>query len=131
MWDLRHHHHPHPFDGEGPDHTANTITLKPEFLAEVNDGPVTLTFHFWGGAQITYRITRSGTTVTGTTRAGGRAGQWGVPRVHLTKGESVQSPDEISGRRPNIPVFPGEFGVLDVAAIWGTTLFNHRESREK
>jgi endoglucanase len=48
-----------------PDYTAETITLKDVFFAEVNDGVVTLTFHFWSGAQLTYRITRSGATVTG------------------------------------------------------------------
>ncbi|WP_405429058.1 hypothetical protein [Micromonospora sp. NBC_00617] len=48
-----------------PDYAANTILLKPEFFAEVNDGPVTLTFHFWSGTQITYRLTKSGGTVTG------------------------------------------------------------------
>ncbi len=41
--------------------------VKPEFFAEVNDGRVTLTFHFRSGAQITYFITKSGTTVTGST----------------------------------------------------------------
>nr|WP_225311950.1 cellulase family glycosylhydrolase [Microbispora cellulosiformans] len=50
-----------------PDYTANTIILKPEFFAEVNDGRVTLTFHFWSGTKITYYITKSGTTVTGST----------------------------------------------------------------
>ncbi|MDG4832010.1 cellulase family glycosylhydrolase [Solwaraspora sp. WMMD1047] len=50
-----------------PDYAANTIILKPEFFAEVNDGTVNLTFHFWSGTQITYRITKSGTTVTGST----------------------------------------------------------------
>ncbi|MBF9128807.1 cellulase family glycosylhydrolase [Plantactinospora sp. S1510] len=50
-----------------PDYTANTILLKPEFFAEVNDGPVTLTFHFWSGTQLTYRLTKSGSSVTGTT----------------------------------------------------------------
>nr|WP_281901717.1 cellulase family glycosylhydrolase [Phytohabitans aurantiacus] len=50
-----------------PDYNANTIILKPEFFAEVNDGRVTLTFHFWSGATTTYFITRSGTTVTGGT----------------------------------------------------------------
>ncbi|GAA0478918.1 hypothetical protein Aca07nite_86160 [Actinoplanes capillaceus] len=48
-----------------PDYTAGTILLKPEFFAEVNDGAVTLTFHFWSGTQVAYRITKSGTTVTG------------------------------------------------------------------
>ena len=50
-----------------PDYNANTIILKPEFFAEVNDGRVTLTFHFWSGTQITYYITKSGTSVTGST----------------------------------------------------------------
>ncbi|MEU6424458.1 cellulase family glycosylhydrolase [Microbispora sp. NPDC046973] len=50
-----------------PDYSANTIILKPDFFAEVNDGRVTLTFHFWSGAQVTYYITKSGTTVTGGT----------------------------------------------------------------
>lgn len=50
-----------------PDYSANTIILKPEFFAEVNDGAVTLTFHFWSGTQLTYRLTKSGSTVTGTT----------------------------------------------------------------
>ena len=50
-----------------PDYTAGTITLKDAFFAEVNDGTVTLTFHFWSGATTTYTITKSGTTVTGST----------------------------------------------------------------
>ncbi|MEE6262777.1 hypothetical protein [Plantactinospora sonchi] len=44
-----------------------TPPLKPEFFAEVNDGTVTLTFHFWSGTQLTYRLTKSGTSVTGST----------------------------------------------------------------
>jgi endoglucanase len=49
-----------------PNYTANTITLKPEFFAEVNDArPVTLTFHFWSGTQVTYTVTKSGSNVTG------------------------------------------------------------------
>lgn len=50
-----------------PDYAASTILLKPEFFAEVDDGAVTLTFHFWSGARTTYRITKTGTTVTGST----------------------------------------------------------------
>ncbi|WP_208798935.1 hypothetical protein [Microbispora triticiradicis] len=50
-----------------PDYAANTIILKPEFFAEVNDGRVTLTFHFWSGTKITYYITKSGANVTGST----------------------------------------------------------------
>ncbi|MFI5841837.1 cellulase family glycosylhydrolase [Catenuloplanes sp. NPDC051500] len=49
-----------------PDYTAGTIVLKPEFFAEVNDGAVTLTFHFWSGARTTYHLVKSGTAVTGT-----------------------------------------------------------------
>ncbi|MGC5306601.1 cellulase family glycosylhydrolase [Micromonospora zamorensis] len=49
-----------------PDYAANTIILKPEFFAEVNDGAVTLTFHFWSGTQITYRVIKSGSSVTGS-----------------------------------------------------------------
>jgi endoglucanase len=50
-----------------PDYNAGTIILKPEFFAEVDDGRVDLTFHFWSGARITYVITKNGTTVTGST----------------------------------------------------------------
>ncbi len=27
---------------------------------------MTLTFHFWSGAEVAYHVTRTGTTVTGT-----------------------------------------------------------------
>ncbi|HEY0001871.1 MAG TPA: X2-like carbohydrate binding domain-containing protein, partial [Actinoplanes sp.] len=51
-----------------PDPTAGTIALTPEFFADVTDGAkVTLTLHFWSGATVTYYVTKSGTTVTGTT----------------------------------------------------------------
>jgi len=51
-----------------PDYGANAIIMKPEFFNEVNDGArVTLTFHFWSGTQITYHVTKSGSSVTGTT----------------------------------------------------------------
>ncbi|MFI7542068.1 cellulase family glycosylhydrolase [Actinoplanes sp. NPDC049599] len=50
-----------------PDYTAGVITLKPEFFADVTDGArVTLKFHFWSGAVVTYSVTRSGTAVTGS-----------------------------------------------------------------
>ncbi|MDR7384309.1 cellulase family glycosylhydrolase [Promicromonospora iranensis] len=48
-----------------PDDAAGTITLTPEFFAEVNDGTVHLTFHFWSGDTVRYTLTKSGTTVTG------------------------------------------------------------------
>ncbi|MCA2218127.1 cellulase family glycosylhydrolase [Jidongwangia harbinensis] len=51
-----------------PDYAGNAITLTPAFFAEVNDGArVTLRFHFWSGAVVTYYVTRSGSSVTGTT----------------------------------------------------------------
>jgi endoglucanase len=50
-----------------PDYTDDVITLTPGFLTTLTDGaPVTLTFHFWSGAAVTYHVTRSGTSVTGT-----------------------------------------------------------------
>jgi hypothetical protein len=50
-----------------PDYAAGQITLKDLFFAEVNDNStVTLTFHFWSGETLTYTLTRSGTTITGT-----------------------------------------------------------------
>lgn len=51
-----------------PNYSGNTIALKPEFFAEVNAGSkVTLTFHFWSGTTVTYYVTKSGTSVTGST----------------------------------------------------------------
>ncbi|MBQ0983096.1 cellulase family glycosylhydrolase [Streptomyces sp. F63] len=51
-----------------PDYAAGVTTLTSEFFAEVTDGArVTLTFHYWSGATVTYYVTRSGTSVTGTT----------------------------------------------------------------
>nr|WP_229402402.1 cellulase family glycosylhydrolase [Micromonospora okii] len=51
-----------------PDYAGNSIALTPAFFAEVNDNsPVTLTFHFWSGERVTYKVTRSGTAVTGAT----------------------------------------------------------------
>ncbi|PZG09823.1 cellulase, partial [Micromonospora craterilacus] len=51
-----------------PDYTGNRISLTSTFFGEVRDAaPVTLTFHFWSGAQVTYRVTKSGSNVTGVT----------------------------------------------------------------
>lgn len=53
-----------------PNYGGNTITLRSDFFAEVDDGArVTLTFHFWSGATVTYHVTRNGGAVTGTTTA--------------------------------------------------------------
>jgi aryl-phospho-beta-D-glucosidase BglC (GH1 family) len=50
-----------------PDYDAGEITLPSAFFNEVtDDSTVTLTFHFWSGETVTYTLTRSGTTVTGT-----------------------------------------------------------------
>lgn len=49
-----------------PDYEAGTIALTPAFFAEVDDGTVTLTFHFWSGETTTYTLTKSGTEITGT-----------------------------------------------------------------
>jgi endoglucanase len=50
-----------------PNYTTNTITLKPEFFAEVTDGSkVKLTLHFWSGTNVTYYVTKSGSSVTGS-----------------------------------------------------------------
>jgi len=51
-----------------PNYSAGTIALTPDFFAEVTNGTqVTLTLHFWSGNQVTYYVTKSGTTITGTT----------------------------------------------------------------
>lgn len=48
------------------DYTNNTISVLPDFFDNTTDGArVTLTFHFWSGARVTYSVTRSGTSVTG------------------------------------------------------------------
>ncbi|MEO3755823.1 cellulase family glycosylhydrolase [Streptomyces sp. B6B3] len=50
-----------------PDYAAGRITLTEAFFAEVTDNStVNLTFHFWSGETVTYTLTRSGSTITGT-----------------------------------------------------------------
>jgi aryl-phospho-beta-D-glucosidase BglC (GH1 family) len=50
-----------------PDYTAGTTTLTADFLNSLKDGaPVKLVFHYWTGTTLTYHVTKSGTTVTGT-----------------------------------------------------------------
>ena len=48
-----------------PDYEAGQIKLLPEFWNEVNDGEVTLKFHFWSGDIVMYKIVKNGTNVTG------------------------------------------------------------------
>ncbi|MFD8304569.1 cellulase family glycosylhydrolase [Streptomyces sp. NPDC059690] len=50
-----------------PDYPNDAITLTPDYLNALRDGAqATLTFHFWSGATVTYHVTRSGGSVTGT-----------------------------------------------------------------
>ncbi|ALV31540.1 cellulase family glycosylhydrolase [Streptomyces sp. CdTB01] len=50
-----------------PDCPGNAITLTSDYLNALRDGTqATLTFHFWSGAAVTYHVTRSGSSVTGT-----------------------------------------------------------------
>ncbi|ADI13081.1 glycoside hydrolase family 5 [Streptomyces bingchenggensis BCW-1] len=50
-----------------PDYSGGKIILTPEFLNALRDTePVTLTFHFYSGATVTYHVTKSGPSVTGT-----------------------------------------------------------------
>jgi endoglucanase len=49
-----------------PSYDANEIKLLPAFFNEVKDGLVILKFHFWSGKIVTYTITKTGTSVTGT-----------------------------------------------------------------
>ncbi|HEU5130142.1 MAG TPA: cellulase family glycosylhydrolase [Glycomyces sp.] len=50
-----------------PDYDAGAIVLKANFFADVADGKeVTLTFHFWSGETLSYTVTKSGNTVTGS-----------------------------------------------------------------
>ncbi|QFZ17897.1 cellulase family glycosylhydrolase [Saccharothrix syringae] len=51
-----------------PNYTTGATALTADFFAEVNDNArVTLTFHYWSGTTVTYYVTRSGTSVTGST----------------------------------------------------------------
>ncbi|MFG6201272.1 X2-like carbohydrate binding domain-containing protein [Nonomuraea sp. JJY05] len=51
-----------------PDPANDTIRLTSDFLGSLRENaPVSLTFHFWSGALVTYQVTRSGDSVTGTT----------------------------------------------------------------
>ncbi|MDX8035338.1 cellulase family glycosylhydrolase [Lentzea sp. BCCO 10_0856] len=51
-----------------PNYPDGKTTLTPDFFGAVKDGQrVTLTFHYWSGAKVTYYVTKSGGAVTGTT----------------------------------------------------------------
>ena len=50
-----------------PDYAGNGLVLTPKFVNALRDNvQATLTFHFWSGATVTYRVTKSGGAVTGT-----------------------------------------------------------------
>lgn len=49
-----------------PDNANNTITISPNFFAETTGGTINLTFHFWSGQIVKYKLTTKGTKVTGT-----------------------------------------------------------------
>ncbi|MEU5592682.1 cellulase family glycosylhydrolase [Streptomyces sp. NPDC020298] len=49
-------------------YTGDSIKLTSDFVNSLkDDSRVTLTFHFWSGASVTYHVTKAGSTVTGTT----------------------------------------------------------------
>lgn len=48
-----------------PDFMKNQIVISENFFKETDDREVTLKFHFWGGDIVSYKITKSGTQVTG------------------------------------------------------------------
>lgn len=48
-----------------PSYSTNEISLQENFFKEVNDGEVILKFHFWSGKIVSYKITKTGTDVTG------------------------------------------------------------------
>lgn len=52
-----------------PDYKLNLVDLTSEFFNEVNDGEVLLKLHFWSGAVLDYRLSVSGSKVTGTAPA--------------------------------------------------------------
>ncbi|MDG9711294.1 cellulase family glycosylhydrolase [Streptomyces sp. DH10] len=50
-----------------PDYPNGTIILTPETLKSLRDGDAAmLTFHFYSGAKVKYKVTKSGDSVTGT-----------------------------------------------------------------
>lgn len=57
-----------PHRASRPRYENNTITLTDKFLGSLRNGaPVTLKFHFYSGAALTHHVTKSGTSVTGST----------------------------------------------------------------
>ncbi|MBT2289669.1 cellulase family glycosylhydrolase [Paenibacillus albidus] len=48
-----------------PAYDTGGIKLLPDFFRDVKDGEVKLTFHFWNGDKIQYKIVKNGTSVVG------------------------------------------------------------------
>ncbi|MNB90589.1 Endoglucanase D precursor [compost metagenome] len=48
-----------------PSYSTGEISLTENFFKEVNDGEVILKFHFWSGKIVSYKLTKSGTAVSG------------------------------------------------------------------
>lgn len=57
-----------------PDYQYNVIRLLPDFLNEVKDGEVKLTFHFWSGTKLDYLLTVDGNSVIGKVPGQGDGG---------------------------------------------------------
>ncbi|MCG5220321.1 cellulase family glycosylhydrolase [Streptosporangium soli] len=50
-----------------PDYAGNSIRLLKDLVSQMRENtPLTLTFHFWSGAKLTYQVTRTGDTITGS-----------------------------------------------------------------
>ena len=50
-----------------PDYPGNALLLTSKFVNSLRDNAqATLVFHFWSGATVTYRVTKSASSVTGT-----------------------------------------------------------------
>jgi hypothetical protein len=48
-----------------PSYETNEIKLQPDWLKELHDGQIKLTFHFWGGEVIRYTLIKNGNQVSG------------------------------------------------------------------
>jgi endoglucanase len=48
-----------------PDYSADTITIKPAFFSAENSRTIDLTFHFWSGQIVRYRLSLKGNRVVG------------------------------------------------------------------
>ncbi|MEK4054684.1 cellulase family glycosylhydrolase [Paenibacillus sp. FSL F4-0087] len=51
-----------------PSYETNEIKLQPDWLKELHDGQIELTFHFWSGELIRYTLIKNGNQVTGKVR---------------------------------------------------------------